>query len=594
MNSVNLDGGSLSSAQDWAVSSKGGDLTLDLSNGATASGASGLVNAQTDPASDTPASVSVNATGDVTLNGDIQADSASTAGMSLAGNSRWTGAAGNAAAIAVDPTSTWNVTGNSTVATLKNAGVVAVVPPAGDPTSVASYKTITTGNYVGNNGTLALNTYLAGDGSPSDQLVIDGGTATGATTLSIANAVGPGVLTSGNGIQVVKTINGGSTAAGAFSVGWVVAGPYSYTLYKGGLNGSDPDGWYLRSTLDCSQPASAAACSLPSPPTPTPMPNLRPSTSLYSVLPALVRLYGLAIVSTLHERMGEERLIGGSSADNPQQPMLWGRLVSAIGWNDGAPAGIHQGDTKYNDNILAFQGGFDVLRWIGRDGSRDHAGIDFTIGRIGADVSHWDGSVAGHDRVNGKSLGLYWTHFDPSGWYLDSLAQISWTSLRAGPVDVTTPLHSDGTDVTIALEGGYPFDLGNGTFVEPQGQIIYQAIALEGADDPVTRIGFRNADSLVGRIGARVLHTWTLDDAASPHLLTTWLRPSLEYEFEGRPVTSFSSADGPIPTCGVGGAGIVGSHVPATLSVRRRMVQSLVRWASRSARTSSIERMPSA
>ena len=46
------------------------------------------------------------------------------------------------------------------------------------------------GNYVGNGGRLLLDTFLAGDGSPSDRLVIDGGTATGSTGVFIANVGG--------------------------------------------------------------------------------------------------------------------------------------------------------------------------------------------------------------------------------------------------------------------------------------------------------------------------------------------------------------------------------------------------------------------
>ena len=57
----------------------------------------------------------------------------------------------------------------------------------GDPTLLSSYKTLTVNNYVGEGGQIRLNTYLAGDGSPSDRLVINGGTATGTTTVIPSN-----------------------------------------------------------------------------------------------------------------------------------------------------------------------------------------------------------------------------------------------------------------------------------------------------------------------------------------------------------------------------------------------------------------------
>ena len=41
---------------------------------------------------------------------------------------------------------------------------------------------------------IALNTYLGADGSPSDRLVIDGGSASGRSGLRVANTTGPGEL----------------------------------------------------------------------------------------------------------------------------------------------------------------------------------------------------------------------------------------------------------------------------------------------------------------------------------------------------------------------------------------------------------------
>jgi outer membrane autotransporter protein len=46
------------------------------------------------------------------------------------------------------------------------------------------------GNYVGQNGTIALNTYLGDSTSASDKLVIKGGTGTGITALNVRNVGG--------------------------------------------------------------------------------------------------------------------------------------------------------------------------------------------------------------------------------------------------------------------------------------------------------------------------------------------------------------------------------------------------------------------
>lgn len=46
------------------------------------------------------------------------------------------------------------------------------------------------GNYVGNNGQMALQSVLGGDGSASDRLVVNQGTLQGSTTLIVSNLGG--------------------------------------------------------------------------------------------------------------------------------------------------------------------------------------------------------------------------------------------------------------------------------------------------------------------------------------------------------------------------------------------------------------------
>ena len=91
--------------------------------------------------------------------------------------------------------------------TVTNAGTVA--PGFGLP--AGQFGALTVNSYVGANGILALNTFLGADNSPSDKLVINGGTASGNSFLRITNAGGPGAETVANGIQVVQVINGGTT-----------------------------------------------------------------------------------------------------------------------------------------------------------------------------------------------------------------------------------------------------------------------------------------------------------------------------------------------------------------------------------------------
>ena len=91
---------------------------------------------------------------------------------------------------------------SQTVSRVTNAGLVNM------GTGTAPGTVLTTTSYTGTGGTIAMNTFLGADGSPSDKLVINGGTATGTTGLLIHNAGGPGLETTANGILVVNAISG--------------------------------------------------------------------------------------------------------------------------------------------------------------------------------------------------------------------------------------------------------------------------------------------------------------------------------------------------------------------------------------------------
>ncbi len=144
----------------------------------------------------------------------------------------------------IAPGATLDLAGfDQTVAGVNNAGTIEM-HGAGPGTTLT-----VDGNYVGNNGTIGLNSFLGTNGSPSDRLVLNGGTATGSTVLRISNAGGPGAETRADGIEVVSAINGGTTAPDAFSLGGqeVRGGAFDYRLFQGGVRCDDPQNWFLRS-----------------------------------------------------------------------------------------------------------------------------------------------------------------------------------------------------------------------------------------------------------------------------------------------------------------------------------------------------------
>jgi autotransporter-associated beta strand protein len=181
------------------------------------------------------------------------------------------------------------------------------------------------GNYAGSGGSMAINTFLGGDGSPSDRLVISGGAASGNTSVHVSNVGGPGALTTANGIQVVSAVSGAMTSPGAFSLSnpELRAGAFDYALFRGGVSGSVND-WFLRSTFTGGGGGGGGSgggggggiVPLPIPPFPIdPPPNplppgvefpiIGPELATYGVVQPLARQLGLSILGTLDDRRGD-------------------------------------------------------------------------------------------------------------------------------------------------------------------------------------------------------------------------------------------------------------------------------------------------
>jgi len=470
---------------------------------------------------------------------------------------------------------TWNLTGDSNLTNLVNdpSLIDFAAPQAG------AFKTLTVVNYSGD-GTIALNTVLGDDSSPSDRLVVDGGIATGPSLISIKPAGGEGAVTVANGILVVDAINGATTATDAFALGSrVAAGPYEYTLQRSSVDATGPQSWFLRSTIDCSAPgAPVPPCPAPPeppptpepppvpppeppapeppPPEPPPVPNFRDEVSLYASAVPTAMHYGRSLLDTLHERVGEqEQLRGRADLDESRRlDAMWGRLVYVDGVRD-SEHGIYGDGPSFDYTLGAVQMGFDLYRRESTDGPRDHAGIYGAVGYAETAVDHYDRTTAGDDHIDAYTLGGYWTRYGARGdsqtpreWYVDTVLQATWFEVKANPDEALPSLETDGWGLAASVEGGFPFQLGSGWLLEPQGQIIYQSFDFDDASDFAATVRFDDTTSLVGRLSARLSRDWTHHaDPDRPLRSTGWLRVGVWHEFEGEPSTSFSSDDGDVP-----------------------------------------------
>ncbi|MBR0667767.1 autotransporter outer membrane beta-barrel domain-containing protein [Roseomonas hellenica] len=388
---------------------------------------------------------------------------------------------------------------DQTIAGLANAGLVTLGGAPGTRLTVA-------GNYVGQGGILALNTVLGGDSSATDRLVIQGGTATGSTGLRVTNIGGPGALTT-EGIQVVQVASGGTTAAGAFRLDTrAAAGAFEYQLFRGG--NASADDWYLRSFLT-DTPVSPGTPALPGSPG---IPLYRPEVPLYAPVAALGRQMGLATlasIGSLHERVGEQENIRDLAGASPYANGAWARAFGERArsrW-DGPAA------SRATGNLVGLQAGFDILRtnpYAG--GHRDHAGV--YVAYTDYNAPNVSGFAVGRQQrvgrllMSGPSVGAYWTHFGPSGWYVDAVFQANWFDVKASS-DFGAGISTNGTGYAASLEAGYPIRFGQaGRWqIEPQAQVIWQSVSVDRARDQFSSVDWDEDDAVTGRLGARLQYT---------------------------------------------------------------------------------------
>ena len=472
------------------------------------------------------------------LTGAITTDSSSSVNMTLSGNT------------------TWTMTGSSNLTNLVNdPSNIVFTPPVGDPTLLSSYKTLTVMSYTGMGGGITLDTYLGADSSPSDQLIINRGSASGSTGLTIHNTTGPGVETTSNGILVVNAINGAMTTPGAFTLanGELRAGAYDYDLFRGGMSGSDPQNWFLRSSLivppippEPPEPPVVPPTPPPDPLPPGVYPIIGPELATYGVVQPLARELGLSILGTLDDRVGDTYEPDGCavapavalSAETPVvdlptkkpaavptkkpgpapcplfAPSVWGRFFGQTINNNYAAFA----DPRASGNLGGFQGGIDLLRGSLIAGQYERAGLYGAYGDVNADVTGLVTNPAatayilthtGSMNLDAWSAGGYWTHVGPGGWYLDAVLQGTWYYGSASTQYAR--LNTDGTGFIASLEGGVPFafpQFGPGFVLEPQGQILWQKVSFHHDYDGLGDVALGDTTGPSGRIGLR--GKWTI------------------------------------------------------------------------------------
>ncbi|HAX5481018.1 TPA: autotransporter adhesin Ag43 [Escherichia coli O157] len=401
--------------------------------------------------------------------------------------------------------------------TTPNAALSRAVAKSNSP---VTFHKLTTTNLTGQGGTINMRVRLDGSNA-SDQLVINGGQATGKTWLAFTNVGNSnlGVATTGQGIRVVDAQNGATTEEGAFALSRPLqAGAFNYTLNRD----SDED-WYLRSE---------------------------------NAYRAEVPLY----TSMLTQAMDYDRILAGSRSHQ----------TGVNGENNSVRLSIQGGHLGHDNNggiargaTPESSGSYGFVRLEGDLLRTEVAGMSLTTGVYGAaghssvDVKDDDGSRAGTVRDDAGSLGGYLNLVHTSsGRWADIVAQGTRHSMKASSDN--NDFRARGWGWLGSLETGLPFSITDNLMLEPQLQYTWQGLSLDDGQDNAgyvkfghgsaqhVRAGFRLGSHNDMTFGEGTSSRDTLRDSAKHSVselpVNWWVQPSVIRTFSSRGDMSMGTA----------------------------------------------------
>lgn len=417
--------------------------------------------------------------------------------LGLENGSSLTGSVTTAGALQMQAGTRWTLTADSAVAAMHHAGTVSFGTPAQNGFTPV---TLTVGSLQGENGTFRLRADL--NSHHSDHLLVDGGRATGHSVLDV-DYHGFGQATTGAGILMVGTLNGGGTDAEAFTLARPVeAGAYRYQLYRG-----EGEGWYLStwggpapepepSPEPSPEPGPSPEPSpepepAPSPrPGPSPQPAYRPGLTAYmSTVSAASQLDSyLAAQALSGRRNGHDRGVWWNAGGGHLKQRNTGNLLSTDhSTMHGSQTGLVMGS--------------DVWRHDGDSGAL-WAGVYAGTGR--ADLStERNGVRAGTVKDTSWTGGVYLGATHESGLRTDLSAQGTHHRLDSS-TDTGQQIHTHGVSWSVAAEAGYAFGLTERVALEPYAGWRWQRMETDAGHDGVSAVRWEDENRQSLTAGVRL------------------------------------------------------------------------------------------
>lgn len=248
---------------------------------------------------------------------------------------------------------------------------------------------------------------------------------------------------------------------------------------------------------------------------------ITPSAPAYTLVPRQNLESGYAMLDTLHQRRGENQTLSWDRQGSYWQDVekqSWGRVIGKHLKLDGKER------FGLKTNMYGFQVGhdFDVKTKQDDEGKLTRRFTGLYFGALRSHSKFYDeyrakngiviaDKLTSHVKTTALNLGVTNTRYNENGTYIDWVGQLSWLNNRYSSVD-GTGAKNHGWGTALSVETGRPYALGkdktnNGDswILEPQAQLIAQYLRLGDFNDG-TRAVSQKGYGLRGRVGFRLAH----------------------------------------------------------------------------------------
>lgn len=141
-------------------------------------------------------------------------------------------------------------------------------------------------------------------------------------------------------------------------------------------------------------------------------------------------------------------------------------------------------------------------------------------------------------KLEGESLGVYWSMNHSQGWHLDAVAMGTRFD-GSGRTDSGDRIDGNGHALTLSVEGGFPIGLTKNWVLEPQAQLINQQFFPGAQDQSAAIAAYNSMPTWTGRVGAKLSGSYTVRGMP----FEPYVRTNVWHEFSNGQTVSLDQVD---------------------------------------------------